>query len=252
MKISVITVSYNSAATIGDTINSIDSQVYPDVEHIVVDGASNDGTMEIVRNARRVAKYISEPDNGIYDAMNKGISMATGEVVGTLNSDDFYMHEKVLERVAKVFSDPSIDACYADLIYVDQYDPGKIVRYWKSRQFKPGLFKYGWMPAHPTFFVRKRLYDELGDFDLDFKIQSDFELTMRYLEVFRISCVYLPETIVKMRIGGASNRSLQNIINGNIEAYKACRKNHLKVSPLFNLFKILSRVPQFFSRPKDI
>lgn len=252
MKISIITVCYNSAVTIRDTIASIATQSYPDVEHIVVDGASRDSTMDIVRAAKSVRKYISEPDSGIYDAMNKGIAMATGEIVGTLNSDDFYMHEKVLERIASVFSDPEVDACYADLIYVNQRDSGKIVRYWKSRPFTPGLFKHGWMPAHPTFFVRKRLYDELGAYDLDFKLQSDFELTMRYLELFRINSVYLPEVIVKMRVGGASNQSLRNIIRGNIEAYKACRKNHLGVSPLFNLFKILSRVPQFFRRPKAI
>ena len=252
MKISIITVCYNSAATIQDTIASIATQSYPDIEHIVVDGASRDGTVDIVRAAQSVSKYVSEPDKGIYDAMNKGIAMATGEIVGTLNSDDFYMHDKVLENIVDVFSDPRVDACYADLIYVRQRDSSSVVRYWKSRPFIPGLFKHGWMPAHPTFFVRKRLYDELGAYDLDFKLQSDFELTMRYLELFRVNSVYLPEVIVKMRVGGASNQSLRNIIRGNIEAYKACRKNHLGVSPLFNLFKILSRVPQFFRRPKAI
>lgn len=250
MKISIITVCYNSAATIGDTVASIATQRYPDIEHIIVDGASRDGTMDIVRSAKSVSKYVSEPDKGIYDAMNKGIAMATGEVVGTLNSDDFYMHERVIEQVASVFSDLEVDACYADLVYVSHDDSERIVRYWKSRPFRPGLFKYGWMPAHPTFFVRKRLYDELGSYDLDFKLQSDFELTMRYLELYRINCVYLPEIIVKMRIGGASNQSLRNIIRGNIEAYKACKKNHLGAYPLFSLFKILSRVPQFFRRPR--
>lgn len=251
MKISIITVCYNSAATIQDTLDSIASQTHPDIEHIVVDGGSRDTTMDMVRAAPHVSKYISEPDRGIYDAMNKGIAMATGDVVGTLNSDDFYMHEKVLERVAEVFSNPSIDACYADLIYIQQDDPDRVVRYWQSRPFRPGLFKLGWMPAHPTFFVRKRLYEELGDFDLEFKLQSDFELTMRYLELFRINSVYLPEIFVKMRVGGASNQSLRNVIKGNIEAYKACKKNHLGINPLFNLFKIASRLPQFFNRPKN-
>jgi glycosyltransferase involved in cell wall biosynthesis len=249
MKISILTVCFNSAATISDTIESIAIQSYPDIEHIVIDGASRDSTMDIVRSAKSVSKYISEPDNGIYDAMNKGIAMATGEIVGTLNSDDFYMHDKVIEKIAAVFNDPEVDACYADLIYVAHDDSDRIVRYWKSRPFRPGLFKVGWMPAHPTFFVRKRLYDELGTYDLNFRLQSDFELTMRYLELYRINCVYLPEIIVKMRIGGASNQSLRNIVKGNIEAYKACKKNHLGVSPLFNIFKVLSRVPQFFRRP---
>ena len=252
MKISIITVCYNSAATIQDTIDSIASQTYPDIEHIVVDGGSQDTTMDMVRAAPRVSKYISEPDRGIYDAMNKGIAMATGEIVGTLNSDDFYMHEKVLERVAEVFSNPSVDACYADLIYVRQEDPASVVRYWQSRPFRPGLFKRGWMPAHPTFFVRRKLYEELGGFDLEFKLQSDFELTMRYLELFRINSVYLPEILVKMRVGGASNQSVRNVIKGNIEAYKACKKNHLGVSPLFNLYKIISRLPQFFRRPGTV
>ena len=250
MKISIVTVCYNSAATIQDTIDSVAAQTYPEIEHIVVDGASRDNTMEIVRAAPSVSKYVSEPDQGIYDAMNKGIAMATGDIIGTLNSDDFYMHKDVLAHVAAVFDDPSVDACYADLIYIDQQDPEKIVRYWKSRPFRPGLFKHGWMPAHPTFFVRKKCYEELGDFDLDFKLQSDFELTMRFLELFRINSVYLPEIIVKMRVGGASNQSLRNVIKGNIEAYKACKKNHLGISPLFNLFKIFSRLPQFFRRPE--
>lgn len=252
MKISIITVCYNSAATIQDTIDSIANQTYPEIEHIVVDGGSKDATMDIVRAAPHVSKYISEPDRGIYDAMNKGIAMATGEVVGTLNSDDFYMHEKVLERVAEVFSNPGVDACYADLIYVRQNDPASVVRYWQSRPFRPGLFKRGWMPAHPTFFVRRKIYEELGGFDLEFKLQSDFELTMRYLELFRINSVYLPEILVKMRVGGASNQSVRNVIKGNIEAYKACKKNHLGVSPLFNLYKIISRLPQFFRRPGTV
>jgi glycosyltransferase involved in cell wall biosynthesis len=252
MKISIITVSYNSAGTIQDTIDSIASQTYPDIEHIVVDGASRDATMDIVSAAPSVSKYVSEPDRGIYDAMNKGIAMATGEIVGTLNSDDFYTHEKVLERVAETFSNPEVDACYGDLIYIRQNDAANIVRYWKSRPFRPGLFKRGWMPAHPTFFVRRRLYEELGNFDLEFKLQSDFELTMRYLELFRINSVYIPEILVKMRVGGASNHSLRNIIKGNIEAYRACQKNHLGISPWFNLLKIISRLPQFFRRPKPV
>lgn len=252
MKISIITVCYNSAATIQDTIDSVASQTYPEIEHIVVDGASRDNTMEIVRAAPSVTNYVSEPDHGIYDAMNKGIAMSTGDIIGTLNSDDFYMHKDVLAHVAAVFDDPRVDACYADLIYIDQHDPQKIVRYWKSRPFKPGLFKRGWMPAHPTFFVRRKYYEELGDFDLDFKLQADFELTMRFLELFRINSVYLPEVIVKMRAGGVSNQSLRNIVKGNIEAYRACKKNHLGISLLFSLFKILSRLPQFFRRPNSV
>lgn len=251
LKISIITVCYNSESTISDTINSVASQNYPEVEHIVVDGASKDATMNIVRPSPSIARYVSEPDGGIYDAMNKGISMVTGDIVGTLNADDFYADNNVLTEVARVFADPEVDACYADLVYVAQNDTSKIVRYWKSRPFQPGLFKRGWMPAHPTFFVRRHLYEELGGFDLDYKLQSDFELTMRFLEIYRINAVYIPRIIISMRIGGASNQSIRNVVTGNIEAYKACKKNHLSILPTFSILKVLSRVPQFFRRPRD-
>lgn len=252
MKISIITVCYNSANTIGDTINSVASQTYYNKEHIVVDGASKDATMEILRLSPSVSRFISEPDLGIYDAMNKGINLATGDVVGILNSDDFYIDDSVLAQVADVFANPEIDACYADLVYVDQQDTNKVLRYWKSRTYVAGLFKRGWMPAHPTFFVRRELYKELGDFDLSFKIQADFELTMRFLEIYRITAMYIPKIIVKMRVGGVSNNSIINILKGNIEAYKACKKNHLSVLPIFNIMKIASRIPQFFLRPTDL
>lgn len=252
MKISVITVSYNNASTIQDTITSIASQDHSDVEHIVIDGASTDGTVDIVNSAQSVRRLISEPDNGIYHAMNKGIAIATGDIVGTLNADDFYIDNSVLTEVAKVFSHPSVDACYADLVYVDAKDTNKIVRYWQSQTYRTGLFKHGWMPAHPTFFVRRHLYDELGNFDLEFNIQSDFELTMRFLEIYRINSVYIPKILVKMRMGGVSNNSVKTIIKGNIEAYRACKKNHLAITPLFNLQKILSRIPQFLKRPRKV
>jgi glycosyltransferase involved in cell wall biosynthesis len=251
LKISIITVCFNSATTISDTIKSVASQKYKNKEHVIVDGASKDATMDIVRSSSSVTRYVSEPDKGIYDAMNKGISMVTGDIVGTLNADDFYADDNVLTEVARVFDNPEVDACYADLVYVDQSDTSRISRYWKSRPFRVGLFKHGWMPAHPTFFVRKHLYEELGDFDLDYKLQSDFELTMRFLEIYRIKAVYIPRIMVKMRIGGASNQSIRNIMSGNLEAYKACKKNHLSISPIFNILKIFSRIPQFFMRPRD-
>lgn len=249
LKISIITVCYNSANTIGDTINSIASQTYLDKEHIIVDGASKDATMDIVRSSPSISRFVSEPDFGIYDAMNKGLKLATGDVVGILNSDDFYVDDSVLAQVAEVFANSEIDACYADLVYVDRQDTNKVVRYWKSRTFVPGLFKRGWMPAHPTFFVRREVYEELGDFDLDFRFQADFELTMRFLEIYRITSVYIPKILIKMRVGGVSNNTIIGIIKGNIEAYKACMKNHLSISPIFNIIKVASRVPQFFSRP---
>lgn len=250
MKISVITVCYNSAETIQDTITSIASQDHPDVEHIVIDGASKDDTVTIVNAASSVTKFISEQDKGIYDAMNKGIVMATGNIVGTLNADDFYIDNTVLGQVADVFSDPSVDACYADLVYVDQKDTNKIVRYWQSKTYQLGLFKKGWMPAHPTFFVRRTVYEQWGNFNLDFPRQADFELTMRFLEVHQIKSIYIPKIWVRMRTGGASNNSLNGIIKGNIEAYRACKLHRLAVGPFFIARKILSRIPQFFSRPE--
>lgn len=251
MKISIITVCYNSALTIGDTINSVESQSYTDKEHIVVDGNSSDSTMDIVRASSSITHFVSEPDKGVYDAMNKGIALATGGVIGFLNSDDFYVDDSVLTQVAEVFADSEVDACYADLIYVDKKDTNKIVRYWKSRTFVPKLFEGGWMPAHPTFFVRREVYEELGGFDLSYRIQADFELTMRFLEIYRIKSVHIPKIFIKMRVGGVSNNSIVNIVKGNIEAYKACKKNHLSISLLFNIKKIASRVPQFFVRPSS-
>ncbi len=251
MKLSIITVCFNAAATLGDTLDSVARQSYRDVEHIVVDGGSNDGTIQLLQAREHpVSKWVSEPDRGIYDAMNKGIAMASGEIIGTLNADDYYVDDSVLAQVAEVFADSAVDACYADLVYVDQHNPAKIVRYWKSRDYEQGLFEQGWMPAHPTFFVRREIYEQLGGFDLSFSRQADFELAMRFLAVNNIRTRYIPKTWVKMRMGGVSNNSLLGIIKGNLEAYRACRKNGLNVRMLpFIARKILSRVPQFFARP---
>ncbi|BDZ73115.1 glycosyl transferase [Methylophaga marina] len=249
MKISIITVCFNAAETIKSTIDSIASQSYQNIEHIIVDGGSQDGTREIIASSDSVSKYIFESDDGIYDAMNKGIKAASGDIVGILNADDFYANENVLRNVAAAFSDPLIDTVYGDLVYVDKENTDRIIRYWKSRCFVPGLFQRGWMPAHPTFFVRKHYFDELGYYDTEYKIQSDFELTMRFLEIYRLTSVYLPNIMIKMRIGGASNNSLRNIIKGNIESFKACKKNNLKIPFYFNLIKTASRLPQFWQRP---
>jgi glycosyltransferase involved in cell wall biosynthesis len=250
MKISIITVCYNSANTISDTITSVASQQHTECEHIIVDGASRDGTVDIVKNAASITKFISEPDKGIYDAMNKGLALASGDVIGLLNADDFYADDTILTQVADVFKDASIQACYADLVYVDQEDTSRVIRYWKSQNFKPGLFELGWMPAHPTFFVRKEVYEKFGQFDLQFPRQADFELTMRFLEIHQIKSRYVSKIWVKMRVGGASNNSIKGVIKGNLEAYRACKKHQLNVGPLFIMKKILSRIPQFFSKPK--
>jgi glycosyltransferase involved in cell wall biosynthesis len=252
VKITVITVVYNNAATIEETIRSVASQRYSEVEHIIIDGGSTDGTMEIVNRHRdKLAIVVSEPDEGLYHAMNKGIALASGDVIGTLNSDDIYAGDDVLDTVAAVFDDPVVDACYADLVYVDPLDTSKIIRYWKSRPYELGLFRRGWIPAHPTFFVRRQVYEKYGDFDLRYKIQSDFDLTMRFLEIHQVRSVYIPKILVRMRMGGTTNKRLGNIIKGNLESYRACRENGLKVTPLFFVVKIFSRLPQFVRRPKQ-
>ena len=252
MKISIITVVYNNAETIEETILSVASQSYRDIEHIVVDGVSTDGTMDVVRRHReKIAKLVSEPDEGIFDAMNKGIRLATGEVIAFLNADDIYADNAVLEQVALAFSDPSVGACYADLVYVDPVNLNKVVRFWKSQDYKPGLFQRGWVPAHPTFFARKKVYDEYGGFDVAYRLAADFELMLRFLEKFKVKPVYIPRIFVKMRTGGASNNSIRNIIQQNMDIYRACKKNSVSVSPFFAFTKIFSKLSQFYSRPVE-
>lgn len=250
MKISIVTVAYNAAKTITDTLRSVASQSHEPVEHIVIDGGSTDGTMAMVNRYRdKLAHVVSETDDGIYHAMNKGISLASGDIVGTLNADDMYMHKGVLQQVAKVFEDSSVDACYGDLIYVDREKLEKIIRYWTSQDYRDGLFERGWLPAHPTFFVHRRIYEKHGMFDLNYGIQSDFELTMRFLAVHKIKSVYIPEILVRMRMGGTTNNSTMNFVKGNLESYRACKKHGLKITPLFFLTKWTQRLPQFVRRP---
>jgi len=245
-RISIITVVKNNAQTIKDAIDSVLSQTYQNIEYIVVDGASTDGTVDIVQSyGDKIDKFISEPDNGLYDAMNKGIKLATGDIVGILNSDDFYIAEHVIEKVVKEFQEKGVDSVYGDLVYVDASDTDKIVRYWESKPYKKGLFYKGWHPPHPTFFVRNEIYKKYGLFNLDFKIAADYEIMLRYLVKYEISCSYIPEVIVSMRTGGTSNKNLTNIIKANIECYKAWRKNKLKINPKTFLLKPLSKIFQY-------
>lgn len=251
MKISVITVCFNSAETIADTLKSIVIQTHGEIEQIVIDGGSSDSTLTLVRaQALPGAIVISEPDNGIYDAMNKGIALATGDVIGFINADDFYPTPEVLALVASAFESSGADCCYGDLCYVQQDDVSKTVRYWRSAPFSPGLFERGWCPPHPTFFVRREVCVRLGGFDLSFNIAADFELMMRYLEAAHITSRYIPKVLVKMRLGGTTNRSLINIFKQNIEIRRALsnigRRSSL-VGFLFN--KLFIRAIQFISRP---
>jgi len=248
---SIITVCFNAANTIKETLSSVIQQDHPssEREYIVIDGGSHDGSQAIVQQYQGVTAFISEPDQGLYDALNKGIRLAKNEIIGFLHADDLYAHSQVLSKVATIFQDPKVDACYADLIYFAQEAPDKIVRYWRSGPFVPGLFGKGWNPPHPTFFVRRRVYEAHGGFDTRFPLGNDIELMMRFLEKKRIHTVYLPEVLVKMRLGGISNRSMKNILIQNKAILHAARQLEIDISPLrFWVGKISSRLLQFVIR----
>lgn len=250
MKVSIITAVLNRADTIEDCIRSIQSQTYEDIEHIIVDGGSTDGTLEIIKKYHdRIAKMVSEPDNGIYYALNKGLELATGDIIGLLHADDIYTSETVLEKVVDVFTKYDVDSCYGDLVYVDKYNTDKVIRYWKSLEYKHGSFKFGWHPPHPTFFVKKEIYEKYGFFKTDFKIASDYELMLRLLEKHKISTYYIPEVLVKMRCGGESNSSLKNIIYQTWEDYRAWKVNGLYGGLFSVLLKKLRKAPQFLQSP---
>ena len=247
MKVSLITVCYNSSATIEETFKSVAAQDYDNLEYIVIDGQSTDNTLRYIEQYQSIInKSLSEPDQGIYDAMNKGIKLATGDVVGFINADDVLATPGVIRQVVDAFAHNDVDACYADLEYVDQFDLNKVVRYWKSSMFTSGLFSKGWAPPHPTFYVKKTVYDQYGVFSLDYKMGNDIELMLRFLEKYHIPSYYVPKTWVKMRMGGVSNQSISNVILQNKEIIKAARDNKLQFSVLLFAFgKIKDRLQQY-------
>lgn len=245
MKITIITSTYNSEKTVKDTFDSILNQTYKDIELLVIDGKSKDKTLEIVRHYEKKfqgrLKYISESDKGIYDAMNKGIRMATGDVVGILNSDDLYMDNKVLEDIANAFIQSNVDGIYGNLIFVEENDTKKVVRTWKGSQYKPESFLNGWHPAHPTFYVRREVYEKYGVFDISFDVSADFELMLRFIEKHRISNLYLDRTLIRMRMGGESTGSIKKIITGNKNVLRAFEKNGLNVSITYPVKRLLPK-----------
>jgi len=245
MKISIITATFNSARTIQDTLQSIAEQSYPHIEHIIIDGLSGDDTLLYVKRFSHVAQLVCEKDKGIYDAMNKGIARASGEVVGILNSDDIYINDRVIGKVMKEFEDDSIDIVYGDLQYVNQMDLNKVVRTWKAGSFTKKSFYYGWMPPHPSFFVRKKVYDRLGLFNLELKTAADYEIIIRFLLKNELKAAYLPEVLVKMRTGGASNASLMQRIRANREDKKAWKMNGLRPNLFTLVLKPLRKINQF-------
>lgn len=254
-RISLITVCWNAERTIADTLQSIDAQTYRDFEHIIIDGGSQDSTLAIIASApaenRRV---LSGRDGGIYEAMNKGIGLASGDIIGFLNADDTFESNDSLGTMAAALDDEAYDGCYGDLVYVSNRQIDRKIRYWKSRAFKPGFFARGWCPPHPTFYVRRSIYERFGRFDLRYRLAADVELMMRFLEVARISTIYIPRVLVRMRLGGATNKNVQNISRQNKEVLRALADHGLKVSTsMFWAFKIVSRLGQFMmrNRPQD-
>ncbi len=253
-KISIITVSYNSGRTIEDTIKSVVNQSYPNIEYIIVDGKSKDNTLQIVDKYKdKIAKVVSEKDDGIFYAFNKGVRMATGDVVGIINSDDIYTDSTVIEEVAKAFAENDIDATYGDLVYVDPVDTSKLIRYWKSKEYRKSLFKLGWMPPHPTFFIKREFYEKYGDFNTWMKISNDYEIVLRFLYKYNAKAKYINKILIKMRAGGNSNGSLRKRYIANWEDRQSWKMNGLRL-PFYSMWlKPLQKINQFFipKRVKD-
>lgn len=249
MKISIITVTYNSAATLRDTMESILSQTYTDIEYLVVDGLSKDNTMDIVREYEPRfggrMKWISEKDHGLYDAMNKGIRMSTGDIVGILNSDDFYTSNDILEKIVVGFDD-NVDAVYGDLHYVHADNLQRCVRYYSSEIFKPSLMRMGFIPAHPTFYCRRKYFDKYGCYKADYKIAADFDLLLRFIYVNNIKTKYLPIDMVTMRIGGASTNGLKGRLGGMREHLRSLKENGIKSNWFILSLRYFYKISEYF------
>ncbi len=246
MKISLITVTYNSEKFLADCIESVLMQDYPHIEHIIVDGNSKDNTVAVIKRYEgKLVQWISEPDRGMYDAINKGMKMATGDVIGILNSDDMLASANVISTIAKTFNENNIDSIYGDLKFVDQDDTTKIYRTWKGKQYKRSLFTTGWMPAHPTFYIKRSVVEKFGGYESHFSTASDYEFMTRYLFHHKISSFYLPKLIVKMRRGGASNKNIYHRVRANRRDYLAMKKNHIPLPLVVSILKPLMKLHQY-------
>ena len=248
MKVSIITVTYNSEKYLKDCIDSVIIQNYPDIEHIIVDGGSTDGTVDIIKSyGNKVSQWLSEKDSGMYDALNKGMKMATGEIIGILNSDDMLYSPNGIREIVKSFNDNQVDSVYGDLAYVEQEETRRVLRYWKGFQYKRLRFLFGWMPAHPTFYVRKEIIDQLGGYETHYFSACDYEFMLRYLYKHRISSYYLPKLVVKMREGGASNVTMARRLRANRRDYLAMKINEIPLPLVVSVLKPLRKLPQFYS-----
>lgn len=249
MKISIITATYNSAVSISTTITSLNQQNFQNIEWIIVDAASKDETVTIAQNEYDGdLKIISEKDNGIYDALNKGITMAKGDIIGFVHSDDFLSSKDIISKIVTIFQKQKVDGVYGNLQYVDKENTSKIIRYWKSQSFRPRLLQQGWMPAHPTLFLKKEVYEKHGLFNLDYRIAADYDFMLRIFKDPDLKFRYLPEVITKMRVGGASNRSLKNIKLKSSEDLKVLRANGIKNPYVVLAQKNFSKLEQFLKR----
>jgi glycosyltransferase involved in cell wall biosynthesis len=247
MKVSIITVAFNAEQYIEDAILSVLNQAYSNIEYIIVDGASTDNTLKICKKYKdKISKIISEPDKGIYDAMNKGVYQASGDIIGILNADDFYAHQNVIQHIVDTFITNNSEAVYGDLLYVHPIHTDKIVRTWKSGPYKENIFLKGWMPPHPSFFLKKECYDKYGLYSLDLKSAADYELMLRMLHKNKVKVSYLNEITTKMRTGGVSNSSFKNRFKANREDKKAWLMNGLKPGIFTLIRKPLSKIKQYF------
>jgi glycosyltransferase involved in cell wall biosynthesis len=248
LHISVITAVFNRAATLGDSLRSVHAQRWPEIEHIVIDGGSTDGSLAVLEQHKaRISKIVSEPDGGLYDALNKGIRHASGDVIGFMHADDEFATPHALARVAAAFEDPEVGAVYGDLVYVKKNDVSRIVRYWRAGQYQRNQLTQGWMPPHPTFYVRREVYSRFGGFDPRYRIAADYENMLRILWRGRIKAAYVPEVLVRMRVGGMSNTSIFNILHKSREDYAAMRANGIGGLQAL-LLKNVTKLPQFVTR----
>jgi glycosyltransferase len=248
LQVSVVTAVMNRASTLGAALDSVHQQRWPGVEHVVIDGGSTDGSLDVIEAHRGgIAHFVSEPDAGLYHALNKGIRAATGDVIGFLHADDEYASPYTLDRVAAAFEDPAVDAVYGDLVYVSKHDASRVVRYWQAGRYRRDLLPQGWMPPHPTFFLRREVYTRLGGFDTRFRIAADYEHMLRVLWRARIHAAYVPEVLVRMRMGGVSNRSVQSMLRKSREDYAAMRQNGIGGLQTL-LLKNVTKLPQFVVR----
>jgi glycosyltransferase len=250
MKVSLITATYNSVHHLPNVLECLHHQTLPNIEHIVIDGGSTDGTIEYLNQSKAIDQLVSEPDQGIYDALNKGIKLATGDIIGFLHSDDIFASPNTTENIAKAFSCVSVenvmkpDVIYGDLVFVDPQDTTKVVRYWKSKPFKPILLNNGWMPPHPTIFMRREVYEKHGLFNINLKCAADYDYILRVFRDTTLTITYLPEVITRMRVGGISTKGIKNILTKKIEDYWVLKSNHMPF-PLWVLFaKNIRKIPQ--------